>query len=229
MALRGELGDDGSVGENEGKRPAGPAREGEFQHSIRNNLQIVSSLLQLRAARADAGTRQAIGDLQLRVRALAIVYGHFVQAARAVNAGPCIAQVVSETFQAHGRHGGRIFSAVSVGDRMVALEQALPSSLIVVELVSNCLRHAFPNDQRGRIEVTLSFAGERALLVVADDGVSLPAGFDISDANSFGFTVVKGLVQQLQGRLQIQTGRGTQLRIDFPCPPPTPSDPDDAS
>jgi two-component sensor histidine kinase len=229
MAPCGTLGDDGSVREKDGKRPAGPAREAEFQHSIRNNLQIVGSLLQLRAARADAGTRRAISDLQLRVRALAIVYGHFVQAVGGVNAAPCIAELVSETFRAHGRHGGRIVSAVSVGDRMVALEQALPSGLIVVELVSNCLRHAFPNDQRGRIEVTLSFPDERAVLVVTDDGVSLPAGFDISAADGFGFTVVKGLVQQLRGRLQIQTGRGTELRIEYPCPPPTPTDPDDAS
>lgn len=217
------------VGDSEGKRPPGPAREAGFQHSIRNNLQIVDSLLQLKAARADDRTRSAIGDLHLRVRALGIVYRHLVEAAGTVHARPCFAELVSETFRAHGRHGGRIFSALSVSDRMLALEQALPSSLIVVELVSNCLRHAFPNDKRGRIEVALSFPDDRALLVVADDGVSLPPGFDVSDADSFGYTVVKGLVRQLGGRLQVRTGRGTEIRIDYPCPPPPPHSPEHAS
>ncbi|MGC8494111.1 MAG: sensor histidine kinase [Syntrophobacteraceae bacterium] len=107
---------------------------------------------------------------------------------------------------------------------VLPLEQALPCGLIVNELVSNALKHGFPGTHTGKIFVECTRTeGSELILCVRDEGVGLPADFDLSGASTLGVQLVSGLTGQLSGRLEVEGGQGTgaALRVVFPVPKDT--------
>ena len=98
------------------------------------------------------------------------------------------------------------------------IDAAVPCGLLVNELVSNCLKHAFPDQRAGVIRIELVPVGAGLRLSIADDGVGLPAGLDPASAETFGLQLVAMLVGQLRGTLTIERGGGTMFRVTFPTP-----------
>jgi two-component sensor histidine kinase len=191
----------------------------ELHNCVKNNLQLVDSLLLLQALRADEATGRQLRLARGRIRALALAYDHVREVAGVVDVRAYFEGLVAELLRRHGGTRGRVSVAVQVAaPAALPVEHALRCGLIVAELVANGLEHAFPAGRRGRLVVSL-FTGEGGRvgrLVVADDGVGLPAGFDLGALTSLGLRLVSELAQQLRGRLDVRTASGTEIQIAFP-------------
>jgi PAS domain S-box-containing protein len=190
----------------------------EIHHRVKNNLQIVSSLLHLqRASLEDPAAVAAIRESETRVRAMALLHQMLYQT-EAV--GHVQMQEYLRTLALQVR-GALAAEHVRVSFAMEAitldLDQAIPCGLITTELLTNCYKHAFP--QRPG-HVTLGFehcADGRCVLSVADDGCGLPDGKGLDRSPSLGFKLVRSLARQLGGNLEWTTGRvGTRVSVTFP-------------
>jgi two-component sensor histidine kinase len=105
---------------------------------------------------------------------------------------------------------------IDVETILLPVDKAIPCGLILNELITNALKHAFPDNRRGEIRVELRTLDHRMLLAVADDGVGMPMGFEAAKSKSLGMQLVATLVRQLDGQLQTIREHGTSFRITFP-------------
>lgn len=189
----------------------------EVHHRVKNNLQVISSLLSLQARRvSEPGTQAALQASQGRVRSIALLHERLYQSNDLANVdmSTYLAGLVSEVFRAAGRPGVR--RQVSVEGLELSMELAMPCGLIVNELVTNALKHAFPAGE-GEVRVELTKSDGRVRLSVVDDGCGLPRSA-AGEVSSLGMKLVRSLTDQLRGRLVIERGpgeRGTAFRVDF--------------
>jgi PAS domain S-box-containing protein len=195
----------------------------EVHHRVKNNLQVISSLINLQMrGMPDAASREALRDCKTRVEAMALIHQKLYQSR----------DYAHVPFSSYARTlAGEILAAAAVSPATVALEvvvddlplpvdQAIPCGLILNELVTNAVKHAFPHGERGSVRVELRAAGAREIvLAVSDDGVGMPVTFDAGRSDSLGMQLVHMLVKQLEGRIEIRREGGTAVRITFPREP----------
>ncbi|HEY9668201.1 MAG TPA: sensor histidine kinase, partial [Coleofasciculaceae cyanobacterium] len=106
---------------------------------------------------------------------------------------------------------------IEVDDIFLEIDTAIPCGLIINELVSNSLKYAFPNNRKGEIQVKFHANSHQTMtLIVSDNGIGIPAEFDLEDTQSLGLTLVQGLVDQLDGTIHLDRSRGTEFRMTFP-------------
>jgi two-component system, sensor histidine kinase PdtaS len=190
----------------------------EIHHRVKNNLQVTSSLLRLQASSIDDETvKEMFAETQHRIRSMALVHEKLYQSTN-------LSQI---DFTEYARTLGELlFRSFAVDSNLIALrvegppihlsiETAVPCGLIVNEALSNALKHAFPNGRHGTITVGLGSDEREVWLVIADDGIGLPPSINLETIESLGLQLVRGLVQQIDGRLEMLRSPGTQLRIVF--------------
>ena len=102
---------------------------------------------------------------------------------------------------------------------LLDIDRAIPAGLIVNELVTNALMHAFPNQRRGQVWVALEQHGDLVTLTVADDGVGMPSTIDIEHVRSFGLSITQTLAKQLEATVSLSREHGTAIRVEFPIAP----------
>lgn len=201
----------------------------EVHHRVKNNLQVISSLLSLQAERLESSQMLAVlEDTQSRVAAIAAIHEQLYASKdlSSIEFGPYLRTLVRGLFGFHSVNKERIALAVDAAEVVLNVDQAIPLGLIVNELVINALKHAFPQDGSGRIAVSLTYTPASApgqdpvhedmvRLRVEDDGVGLGPDIDISQVQSMGFTLVNLLVQQLRGTLEIGRGSGLAVSVSF--------------
>jgi two-component sensor histidine kinase len=199
----------------------------EIHHRVKNNLQVVSSLLFLQSeAVGDELPRRALEESQQRVRSLALLHEQMYQSAElaTVDFGRYIEGLVYQLRDAYHIRPDTVALVPRVEDVSLGLDAAIPCSLIINELVSNALQHAFPPDWQsaskadGHPEIRITFhpADDGLLLVVSDNGVGLPAEMDLDTVNSLGLRIVQLLTRQLHGTLSVERHGGTTFAITFP-------------
>jgi PAS domain S-box-containing protein len=193
----------------------------EVHHRVKNNLQIVSSLLNLQSRSvADGATLEMFRDSQARVKSIALIHEKLYQSpdlARIDFAGYA-RDLVAHLFQSYQIHPGVIRLRIDVADVSPGLDTAIPCGLIINELVSNALKHAFPEDREGEIYVGLHLEDDQTVLTVSDDGIGLPVALDFLDTESLGLQLVVTLVKQLEGSIELDDGKGTAFKIAFTEP-----------
>ena len=197
----------------------------ELHHRVKNNLQMISSLLSLQADHSDdANLREALRESQNRVKAMGLshqlLYEH--KDFSRVDLGEYLARLAQLLLSAYRTHSGRVGLDLDLplAKHYVGLERAIPCGLAVNELVTNAFKHAFPNQRRGAITIALAAADDGdILLVVADDGIGLPADFDLKTTKSLGLRLVPLLVDQLNGVLAVERGIGSRFALRFPVVP----------
>ena len=195
----------------------------EIHHRVKNNLQLISSLLRLQSgALDDPRLRELIADSERRVRAMALIHEQLYQAASLarVDLGSYVLSLVNHLRRSHAGTTPQVEIRVTVEDVIVEMDQAVPLGLLVSELVSNSLKHAFPTgaDARGG-EVFVVARREppgRLILIVGDNGVGLPDHVDLEHPPSMGLQLVGSFVAQLQGQLAVQRRPGTVLTVTIP-------------
>jgi PAS domain S-box-containing protein len=192
----------------------------EIHHRVKNNLQVISSLINLQVRQLEDGSsRDALEECQTRVQAIALIHEKLYQSK----------DYSRVPFSEYARGlADSVFSALRVSNNTVALEfaieplslgvdKAIPCGLILNELITNCLKHAFPQSRCGRVRVEMRQDGPRdVVLCVRDDGVGMPKGFDPGSSTSLGMSLVYTLLEQLEGNLDIESDRGTTFRLRFP-------------
>jgi two-component sensor histidine kinase len=193
----------------------------EIHHRVKNNLQVISSLLDLQSHHTiDPAAAEMFRDSQLRVRSLALVHERLYRAhdlARVDFAG-YLEGLTDRLFQSYRVHAASVrLDLRTGGDVRLPIDLAVPCGLLVNELVSNCLKHAFAGRPGGTVRIEMRPEGERRLLLeVADDGVGLSDAVDLRQVGTFGLQLVAMLADQLKGTVAIDRTGGTAFRIVFP-------------
>jgi PAS domain S-box-containing protein len=197
----------------------------EVHHRVKNNLQLICSLLSLQADQVlDPSARDVLAESRNRVRSMALVHENLYRAGNF--AGVPLARQLEAlcNYLTRSYTGGesRIELQLCLADVTLDLDRAVPLMLIVNELVSNALKYAFPGDRAGRVSVKLlSLPGARYGVVVTDDGVGLPPDFNLRRISSLGLQVVADLTEQLHGTIAVRSDGGTTFTLTFDAAPGT--------
>ncbi|MBN1424067.1 PAS domain S-box protein [Candidatus Fermentibacteria bacterium] len=192
----------------------------EIHHRVKNNLQAVTALIDIsRAQVADAGVRRSLRELQEQVRTMALVHEHLYRSENLaeVEMQPFLDTLAENVLQAFGA-GGLVVVSVRVDGVSMDLEEAMPCGLIVNELVTNALKHAFAGGtgEAGAVTVSLASSGDEWELRVTDNGIGLPPGFDWRRAESMGLHLVNlWATHQLGGIIDVSVSEGTAFTIRF--------------
>jgi len=187
----------------------------EVHHRVKNNLQIVSSLLRLQSMDLqDKEVLRVLEDSQSRIKSMALVHERLYRSGdlSKVPITEYISKLTSDLVRAFG-YERRVRVYVDLDEASLEIDKAIPFGLILNELITNCLRHAFPGDRNGEVHVELGLCGNRLELTVGDNGVGIPDDVDIYRPKSTGMVLVQSLVKQLKGTLEIKVEGGTRFRI----------------
>ncbi len=180
----------------------------ELAHRTKNNMQVIGSLLGLQAAASnDERLLDALADTQDRIRAMALVHENLYRSGNiaSLDMKDYVEDLMSSLLRVHQGTGGTIRSNLDVDRLFLSIDVALPGGLIINELVSNSLKHAFPGGKSGNIFLSLRRDGEKVVLRYRDDGPGLPRDLDLSGINSLGLKLVYNLaVRQLRGTMEIR-------------------------
>ena len=197
----------------------------EVHHRVKNNLQLITSLLNLQASGiADPAVSELFAESRNRVRTMALVHENLYRAGNfaRVPMRTHIRNLCDQLSYAYGMDGRRVELEIEVDDLELEIDRAISVGLIINELVSNALKHAFPQGRAGRLSVALRSVGEDGcMLVVRDDGVGLPLAFDTQSSGSLGLQLVHDLTHQLHGSVAILRDGGTSFQIAFQLHQPT--------
>jgi len=191
----------------------------EIHHRVKNNLQIITSLLRMQSrAVQDPACSEALRECQNRVASMALIHDKLYRArdlAR-VSFGEYVRDLTNNILTSYALPARSVRVRFDIDDLSLSLDYAVPCGLILNELMSNCLKHAFPVGHSGTVYIGFHAEGEEELcLVVRDDGVGVPADVDLGRTSSLGWRLIRALVEQLGGVVQCQTAGGTSVEIRF--------------
>ncbi len=191
----------------------------EVHHRVKNNLQVISSLLGLQGRLfQDARSRELLEECRARVLSMALVHEKLYHSGdlTRVDLADYLRTLVAQLEQGQLGRRDRVRVVVEAEPVRASLERAIPIGLILNELVTNALKHAFPGERAGTVRISLRLTGGGgALLEVADDGVGLPAGIECGTAATLGLQLVSMLARQLDGQLSCERAGGTLVRLTF--------------
>jgi PAS domain S-box-containing protein len=191
----------------------------EIHHRVKNNLQIVSSLLNLQSLQiADKALAKSLTTSRNRIHSMALVHEKLYQSENLsrVDFKQYIKELTLYLFDSYDVKPEKIESHFDLQTVTYAVDIAIPCGLIVHELVSNALQHAFPGNRSGTISISLRDENGATKLSVGDDGVGLPAGKDIENEQHLGLQLVDMLTDQLKGTVSTDRSSGTRFSIEFP-------------
>lgn len=190
----------------------------EIHHRVKNNLQIVASLLSMQAGRLSEPRAVAeFGMARDRVQALATLHRHLYlhQSFERIALRPFLEELCRQLSDAMGTQGEEIFHIeIDADDIEIASDQAISLALLVTEAVSNAMRHAFPDGEGGTISVALQREGDRAELRIADDGAGMAPTEE--PPQGLGLRLINGFAQHLGGEVEIRQNHGTEIQVRFP-------------
>ena len=192
----------------------------EVHHRVKNNLQVIASLLRLEARRSEhPTTKSVLKEMIGRILSMALLHESLYRSATfaAVDLGGYLKQLTTQSFRASVVRPGSIRLHLNLTSVQVEMDQALPCGLLVNELISNCLKHGFPCDHNGEVRVELQpmIGGPQLRLRVSDTGVGLPADIEAKLGNSLGLQLVSSLARQIDGRLEVGPGPGAVFEVIF--------------
>ena len=191
----------------------------EIHHRVKNNLQVISSLLSLQSMRhSRTDTNEALNESQNRIRAMALVHETLYRSddLAKVDLSHYLSELCSYLFRAFGVDSSRIRLDFSVQPIALSLDKTITCGLMVNEVVSNSLKHAFPLPLSGNVSIALQeMTDGRLTLKIVDDGVGLPAGFDLNQCSSLGLQLVTILSEQIGGQMTLRRDNGTHFEISF--------------
>jgi two-component system, sensor histidine kinase PdtaS len=193
----------------------------EIHHRVKNNLQVISSLISLQLGRMEPGrSYDALQECSLRVLAIAHIHEQLYISKDFANVpfseyAQNLAGIVTRTT---GVSPERVKLVLDLQPISVAVDVAIPCGLILNELITNAVKHAFPGERAGEVRVQIGpHDAERLMLVVSDDGVGLPAAFDPARSESLGMQLIQTLAAQVYGELSFTTGpSGSRFQLLFP-------------
>jgi two-component sensor histidine kinase len=197
----------------------------EVHHRVKNNLQVVASLLDMQADTIeDLSIRTLFEDSQQRIQSIALIHESLYQSGDVmaqVNAADYLPRLSQRLFEAYRSPSDRLTLKVQAEPVWLAVQTAVPCGLLITELVTNSFKHAFPDGLVGEIHMTLRRDPAGAcVLIVGDTGVGLPESLDARATESLGWQLVRLLTEQLRGTIALEGHGGTTVTITFPSERP---------
>jgi two-component sensor histidine kinase len=191
----------------------------EIHHRVKNNLQVISSLLYLQSKRVDDQRLvEMFNESSNRIKSMSLIHQKLYQSQNAatVDFAEYIHDLTDALFNSYGVRRDVVRLTQHIDGIILNVDTAIPCGLIVNELVSNSLKYAFPDGKQGQIHLSMRKNGnDHFTLVVSDTGTGLPKDFDYRESPSLGLKLVHTLVDQLGGTIEVDREGGTQFRITF--------------
>lgn len=188
----------------------------EVHHRVKNNLQIIISLFNLQSRYiTDEKTRQLFRESQNRIMAMAIVHEKLHQSTdiARLDLDNYIRFLGNSLFKFYSMSKKGIILNTDIQDINLNIDTAIPIGLIINELISNSIKHAFPDKRNGEISIVIERENARLTITYKDNGVGIPAGFDWRHAESLGLRLVILLVEQMDGTIELDRTSGTVFTI----------------
>lgn len=189
----------------------------EIHHRVKNNLQIISSLLDLqeRYVKNDPTAVNVLKESKNRVMSMAMIHEMIYQSEDLsnINFSEYVKNLISNLFQSYGANSS-ITSVKNIEQIYLNIETAVPLGLIISELISNSLKYAFPEDKKGEILVSLT-KDEKFELTISDNGIGIPEEIDFNTESTLGLKLVRSLINQVDGTIQLDRTKGTKYTITF--------------
>lgn len=190
----------------------------ELHHRVKNNMQIISSLLSLQSQHIkDKRDLKIFESSQNRVKTMSLIHEELYssQDFSHINLSEYIQNLTKELLTSHIEDPGRVKLTVNIENVKMELETAIPLGLLINEIVANSVNHAFPNDRKGEIIVELKRDGDAFILKMSDDGIGVPKNIDFEKAETLGFQLINSLINQLDGQIKMQRIKGTTFIVKF--------------
>ncbi len=190
----------------------------EVYHRVKNNLQVIQSLLNLkRRSMSDEAARDALAETAERVRSMALVHEKLYQSNQlsVIDLSEYLADLLAQVNEALGARAKGLHVTLEADPVKADLNTAVPFGLIVTELLSNAVKHAFAGRKSGHIQVRLQRAGAGAVLEVVDDGVGFAPGVEPFQSQSLGLKLVSSLASQIDGRCSVTSQGGARFELAF--------------
>lgn len=192
----------------------------EIHHRVKNNLQIISSLLNLQAGSiSDEKTIDKLQECRHRVTLMALIHEQLYQTENLgmIDFAQYIQHLATNLFISYGISSDAIALSLKVAPIQLSIDTAIPCSLMINELVTNSLKYAFPPGKSGEILIELNAKNANYLtLIIRDNGIGFPQELDFRNTESLGLQLVVTLTNQLKGTLELNRNMGTEFKINFP-------------
>ncbi|MBM0743771.1 PAS domain S-box protein [Phormidium sp. CLA17] len=197
----------------------------EVHHRVKNNLQIVSSLLRMQSRKVDSlQTFKVLQESQNRVQSMALIHEQLYQSSdlAEIDLSEYLHSLVNNLFSSYGISYQQVTLSIETNGTYLNLNTAIPCGLIINELISNSLKYAFPANQLGEIRICVTSVLDESLneykgtLLVMDNGIGIPTTIDWQNSPSLGMRIVRNLVHQIKGDITLLPGTGTAFQITFP-------------
>jgi PAS domain S-box-containing protein len=192
----------------------------EIHHRVKNNLQIISSLLNLQMKKiTEAKTRAELNATRNRIRSMALIHAKLYQSQNLsqINFAEYIEEFSRQLRSLYNVNPNRVKLVLDIDAVYLDVDVAIPFGMIVNELLTNALKYAFPDERSGKIRVVLRSEAAATVLSVEDNGVGLSSEIDLAEVDTLGLQLVRGLAQQLNGTVTIEQNGGTRVVIRCPA------------
>lgn len=190
----------------------------EIHHRVNNNLQIISGILELQnSAIADPDAKVVLQEGQARIQSISLIHKTLYQSDN-FNKVPFqsyLNELIGAIQKTYRQHYVSVQTDIDAQNIELNINTAIPLSLIINEIVTNCFKHAFKKTTQGTIKVTIKKEAHGYVLCVQDNGIGFPENFNPKDLHSIGFDLIQGLTKQLDGAFQWKSNHGTEIIITF--------------
>jgi two-component sensor histidine kinase len=191
----------------------------EIHHRVKNNLTVISSLLELQSGQINDDAAMGIFDeARNRVNSMSMIHDRLYRLddLSGMDFSEYLCSLTEQLFRNYRINDSKVRLDLNVQDLILDIDTVIPCGLIVNELVSNALKHAFPEGSEGVLNVELKKGdNDEATLIIRDNGVGIPGGLDIHNVDTLGMQIVTSLAAQIDGRLELQRENGTGFMITF--------------
>ncbi len=193
----------------------------EIHHRVKNNLQVICSLLYLQSKNAkDQEALDMFKESENRIKSMALIHEELYQSDDIVHIdfADYIQRLTNNLSNSYGIGMGMVAMSLKIDDVSLSIDKAIPCGLIINELVSNSLKYGFPDKSKGEIQIHLVSENKNHIaLTVHDNGIGLPKGFDFDNTKTLGLQLVRTLTRQLKGQIEWHNSHGTLFKVTFPA------------
>lgn len=189
----------------------------EVHHRVKNNLQIISSILNLQSSTvSDKQTLDLLKNSQDRIRSMSLIHELLYQTKdfSTINFSEYIRSIATNLFQSYNQNK-LINLTLELSPVSLDLDSAIPCGLIINELITNSLKYAYPNSENGAIKIHLSQEKDIVILIIEDNGKGFPSAIDFRETESLGMQLVVSLTDQIDGEIKMDNSKGTKFEIQF--------------
>ena len=190
----------------------------EIHHRVKNNMQIISSLLKLQSAHIkDKRALELFQNSRDRVKTMALIHDALYRSKDLANIdfAEYVRKLTTQIFVSYGTSSNLIKIKINIKDVLMDINTAIPCGLIINELVSNSLKYAFPEGRKGEISISFNYNNKVNTLYVKDNGIGISGKIDLENSSTLGLLLVSSLTKQLDGTLKLEKVKGTSFKITF--------------